>query len=309
MALQKCGLNLNHQSKELQPHGSLAFPCAGYESHHSEQKKEEIPWHWHEELEIICLKSGQMIFRIPQKSFLMKEGDFLIINSGILHYAEAAPEGTLQSLVFSPALITGREDTVFSRKYIAPLLAAPSFTACYISRENAERIAEYFDDAFHSLAEEQFGYEFTVRENLSKICLFLYRSYAIGNESRTRPVNSDNLRLKKMLEIVETRYAENISLDDIARAADISARECLRCFKRTMQLSPFQYLMKYRMMRGAEMLMGDPEIKISEVSLRCGFDSPSNFTSTFRRFYKCTPRDYRRQYSNKNSGNGSIQNR
>lgn len=299
MALQECGLNLNHISKELQPHGSLAFPCAGYESHHSSRKEDEIPWHWHEELEIIYLESGQIHFCIPQNKFLMKKGDFLIINSGILHYALAAPEGTLQSLVFSPALIAGREDMVFSKKYVEPLLAAPSFTACYVSRDNAEKIAECFHKAFHSLAEEQFGYEFTVRENLSKICLFLYQAYDIGNKASVQPVNTDDIRLKKMLKIIETNFAENITLNDIAKTADISTRECLRCFQRTLHLSPFQYLMKYRLMKGAEMLIGSPDHNISEVALRCGFESPSNFTSTFRRFYKCTPRDYRRQYSNR----------
>ena len=35
MALQKCGLNRNNKNKELQPHGSLEFPCAGYESTHT----------------------------------------------------------------------------------------------------------------------------------------------------------------------------------------------------------------------------------------------------------------------------------
>ena len=295
MALQECSLNLNSLSKELQPHGTIAFPCAGYESHHTSRKEDEIPWHWHEELEVIRIKSGEMKFAIPHHTYLMKEGDFLMINSGILHYGEACPEGTLQSLVFSPTLITGKEDSVFSRKYMEPLLSSSTFTACCVPCEKAESLTEWFHGAFDSLKTDQFGYEFTVREGLSRICFFLYQIYAIDKQAKTQTGNADNLRLKKMLKIIETRYGENITLDDIAKAADISTRECLRCFQRTMQLSPFQYLMKYRMMQGAELLLSDPSSSISEVSLRCGFDSPSNFTSTFRRFYKCTPRQYRKE--------------
>ncbi len=72
MGLQKCGLNLNNVSKELQPHGSLAFPCAGYASRHTDLPEDIIPWHWHEELEIIYIESGQIRVKIPQRSFLLK---------------------------------------------------------------------------------------------------------------------------------------------------------------------------------------------------------------------------------------------
>ena len=31
MALQKCAVNTNSEFKEMHPHGTSAFPCAGYE--------------------------------------------------------------------------------------------------------------------------------------------------------------------------------------------------------------------------------------------------------------------------------------
>lgn len=125
MGLQKCGLNLNNVSKELQPHGSLAFPCAGYASRHTDLPEDIIPWHWHEELEIIYIESGQIRVKIPQRSFLLKKGDCLAINANIVHYAAAAPEGSLHSLVFSPALISGNKDSVFAKNTCLPLKPVP----------------------------------------------------------------------------------------------------------------------------------------------------------------------------------------
>ena len=66
------------------------------------------------------------------------------------------------------------------------------------------------------------------------------------------------------------------------------------CFQKTLQISPVQYLLKYRIMQGAEMLLADSTSSVSEVATYCGFDSPSNFTKMFKRFYNCTPREYRR---------------
>lgn len=82
-------------------------------------------------------------------------------------------------------------------------------------------------------------------------------------------------------------------MSDISSSAGISERECLRCFQKTIQLSPIQYLLKYRIMQGAEMLLKNPADSISETAVFCGFDSPSNFAKTFKRFYNCTPREYR----------------
>lgn len=65
-------------------------------------------------------------------------------------------------------------------------------------------------------------------------------------------------------------------------------------FSKTIQTSPIQYLLKYRSMQAADLLLREPERSISDISVSCGFDSPSNFAKVFRRFYHCTPREYRK---------------
>lgn len=107
------------------------------------------------------------------------------------------------------------------------------------------------------------------------------------------PPSQDNFRIRKMLAYIHKNFADDISLSEISSAADISERESLRCFKKTIQLSPIQYLLKYRIMQGAEMLRKHPADSISEIATLCGFDSPSNFAKIFKRFYNCTPREYR----------------
>lgn len=298
MALQKCALNLDRTSKELRPHGNLEFPCAGYSSYYTDRPDDGIPWHWHEELEIIYMESGQMKVKIPSKSFLLEQGDCIVINSNMLHSCAAVPECHLLSLVFSPALITGNEDSVFARKYMLPLLSCDAFSGYYIKADDNARIACWFNAAFEALARDSYGFEFTARENLSRICLFLYGEFKPRTDTADAPLNQNNLRVKKMLEYIHKHFSEDISLADIAKAADISERECLRCFRKTIQLSPIQYLLKYRIMRGAELLLKNPADSISETAALCGFDSPSNFARLFKRFYNCSPREYRNLTAN-----------
>ena len=101
MALQECRLNLNQKLKELRPHGTLEFPCAGYSSYYTGRQEDSIPWHWHEEIEMVYVAEGRLELKIPSESFYVETGDAFVINSNVLHYAIDADYCKLHSLVFS----------------------------------------------------------------------------------------------------------------------------------------------------------------------------------------------------------------
>lgn len=294
MALQKCMLNLNQRLKELNPHGTLDFPCAGYSSYYTDKEENAIPWHWHEELEIIYIAEGCLELKMPSESVSVKEGHAFAVNSNVLHYGIGADHCHLHSLVFSPKFIFGDENSVFARKYIQPLLSCSYFSGYSILPSGNAEIIERFCNAFDAMQNEPKGFEFIVRENLSRICFFLTQKFEDKLDMPKTAQSQNNLRIRKMLEYIHKNYAADITLPQIAKTADIGERECLRCFRKTIRLSPIQYLIKYRIMQGAEMLLCEPESSISEIAISCGFDSPSNFARIFKRFYDCTPREYRK---------------
>lgn len=78
MILQKCELNVDRAGKELQPHGTFEFPCAGYSERFTDKPEDIIPWHWHEEIEIVYVKDGSLILQIPTKSFHLEKGIVLL---------------------------------------------------------------------------------------------------------------------------------------------------------------------------------------------------------------------------------------
>ena len=292
MPLQECGLNLNRVSMELQPHGSTEFPCAGYSSSHTDRPEDAIPWHWHEEMELVYIARGGMNVKTPGKSFVLVQGELAAINSNTLHFAAAAPECVLHSLVFSPAFITGGGQSAIARKYIQPLISS-AFSGYKLSGEDARQAAGWFNAAFEALAQDSPGFEFIVRESLSHICLLLYERLAPKPSDSAGAAGRDGLRMRKMLDYIHGSYGGSVSVSEIAAAASISERECIRCFHKSLGVSPIQYLIKYRVMQGAKMLLEEPSSSISETAAYCGFDSPSNFSKMFKRFYGRTPREYR----------------
>ena len=292
MAIRRCELITDKSSKELQAHGTLDFPCAGYDESYDEEKGEAFAWHWHEELELIFLVDGSIDLKTPSASLRLQKGDCAVINSNILHSGEPNGSCHLYSLVFSPKLVAGNEAFVFARRYLSPLLSCPSFS-CFLLSPWGKEPSVWFLEAFAALANEDFGFESIIRENLSRICLLLCNCFKDQLNHNTAKESSDNQRIRVMLAYIQDHFSEPISLSDIAKSADIGERECLRCFQKTIQTSPIQYLLKYRIMQGAQLLEARPSAAVSEIAAFCGFDSPSNFTKLFKRFYHQTPREYR----------------
>lgn len=171
MGLQTCGLNRNHAQKELQPHGTVEFPCAAYASRHTDAPGDTIPWHWHEELEVIFVAAGTLKLQIPGGEYLLQEGSLVVLNSNVLHSLSGHPAGALRSMVFSPFLITGGADTVFYKNYVRALPACPDFS---VWQAEPGPDVKRFSAAFSAMETDAFAYEFTVRENPSQLLLHCY---------------------------------------------------------------------------------------------------------------------------------------
>jgi AraC-like DNA-binding protein len=123
----------------------------------------------------------------------------------------------------------------------------------------------------------------------------MYRQFLPKPEDHHAKPDQDQLRIRKMLAFIHDHFAENILLSDIAASVNIGERECLRCFQRVIQVSPMQYLLKYRVMQGASLLLRSGSDSITNIARYCGFENPSYFTLMFKRYFKITPREYRKK--------------
>ena len=110
--------------------------------------------------------------------------------------------------------------------------------------------------------------------------------------------------MKDAILYIEEHYNENITLDDLAASIHLSKSECCRCFKRTLQLTPFEYLLRYRIFRAANMLKmnGPHTCSMSSLAFSVGFNNASYFNKVFKQYLHCTPSEYKRKIKNNPSG-------
>ena len=124
MSLDACDVNVNPRQMELRPHGTADFPCGGYDTQIRSGEKGGVAWHWHEETEILYVTEGSVEVFLPDMRWTLSKGEGAFIHANVLHSILAAGEGgKIRSAVFHTRLISGGQDTVFQKKYIAPLLA------------------------------------------------------------------------------------------------------------------------------------------------------------------------------------------
>ncbi len=280
----------NSERKETKPHGSASFPCAGYEYEIKEQMHDEVPWHWHDELEAVYIVSGVMNLGVISRHIPLHPGEVALINSNALHSATAQGSCVLRSFVFSSLLVSGGEASVFSDKYVLPLCKCGAFTVTKFGPDDEN--TKGFYDAFEGLKTDSFGYEFSVRNLLSRIVFASCQRFRKEIEEENPPQNIDAKRISNMIRFIHSNYSENITLSDISRSANVGEREALRCFKRTIGESPMHCLLKYRLMKSADFLKENPDEGIAVISGKCGFDSASYFTKKFHELYGLTPREY-----------------
>lgn len=294
----KCTLNLGNDRKELEMHGTPMFPCQGYEGDVRHYLTGEIPWHWHEEFELIYLMKGELQAGTDSSRFLLKEGDALLINSNVLHSGQAKAPGACSycSFVFHESLISGQAESVLSQKYVRPFLTCRCipgihFQSCIPWQKEA---ADCVRSAYLAYKKEETGYEFLVRNLLSHLWYLMVTHLEPMWREKGSGEDTSAFRIKAMMQYVQDHFQENIELKQLADTVSISERECLRCFQKSLGVSPIQYLMKYRVSVAASLLKGTA-LTISDISSRSGFDSPSYFTVIFKRFMGITPTQYRKQ--------------
>ena len=90
-------------------------------------------------------------------------------------------------------------------------------------------------------------------------------------------------RLKRAMDYVEARLAEPVSLADVASATGLTRMHFAAQFRAATGLRPHEYLLRRRIERAQEMLVGT-RVSVLDVALSVGFQTQSHFTSVFKRF-------------------------
>ena len=97
-----------------------------------------------------------------------------------------------------------------------------------------------------------------------------------------------NKKLIGVINYLDQNLENDLEFDDVAAMHSISRRQLERLFKEHVGVSPKRYLLDMRLLRGRSLLT-ETDMSVTEVSVACGFNSPTNFSKQFRTKFGTSP--------------------
>ncbi|MBQ8596376.1 MAG: helix-turn-helix transcriptional regulator [Lachnospiraceae bacterium] len=295
--------NLNEMSDLVTENNEIGYPVSIYFIDLAKMYMNQIRWQWHPEIEVVIINHGEALFLTDDKQIRLKAGQGMLINQNTMHAiypADNTPNCSMYSLVFHPSFLFGFGNTVMASKFLTPILSSPIFKTMLLDEDDPlqEKLLDTINSVIAVNLAKKYGYELVTKSHLCQFWLLLLEHFVPQNVQSTKQtsLSLDEARVKDAILYMEKHYAEHITLEDLADSIHISKSECCRCFKRTLQVTPIEYLMKYRIFKAANKIQSNDPVShsISQLAFSVGFNNASYFNKVFKQYLNCTPSEYKK---------------
>lgn len=100
--------------------------------------------------------------------------------------------------------------------------------------------------------------------------------------------------LARLDDFILSHLSLPLTIDAIAAAVHISPFHLCRMFRKTRQVSLWQYVLMCRVEYARRLIRRHSDMPLSDVAAASGFDSYTQFFAAFRKFSRASPSDFRR---------------
>ena len=227
--------------------------------------------HWHMEHELIACREGSAQVMLDDTMFNITQQQCIFCHSGCVHYISASPDSLLLVCLFNEKMydpITSPfalENPVFEDRYgILPKLS----------------------EIRHELKNQPIFFECRTEAMIGEILVDVFRGEPLR---KAQWQFSDVItRYKQLLNHIDLEY-EHITYQNAVQFMNMSDAYFSRYFKRQAGMTFSQYLNVVRIEKAVQLLDSAPTMKITDVMLRCGFNTIRSFNRVFREVTGFTP--------------------
>jgi len=290
-------LNEKKFLKENVSHGNSSFPLCVYNNDLG-YKEHLLDYHWHDEIEFLYMSKGKAVFQIDSVPVELHENEAIFINSGEIHSGYSLDHSycVYHAVVFSLELLYNSPQDICYDRYFAPIASGRYKLPQKITEKNnwEKEILSHIRSIINSFSLKAEGFEMEIKSSIFKILSLLFANNAIvflTHKNTTKQYKTE--RLKRVLNFIKENYQEKISIDDLAKEANLTRYHFCRLFKSLTGQTPVEYINCFRINQAIR-LLEDENLKIMDIAFDVGFDNFSYFIKKFREYKNCTPTEYRR---------------
>ena len=227
--------------------------------------------HWHMEHELIACREGSAQVMLDDTMFNITQQQCIFCHSGCVHYISASPDSLL--LV-----------CLFNEKMYDPITSP--FTLENPVFEDRYGILPKLSEIRHELQNQPIFFECRTEAMIGEILVDVFRGEPLR---KAQWQFSDVItRYKQLLNHIDLEY-EHITYRNAVQFMNMSDAYFSRYFKRQAGMTFSQYLNVVRIEKAVQLLDSAPTMKITDVMLRCGFNTIRSFNRVFREVTGFTP--------------------
>ncbi|MDD6136194.1 MAG: AraC family transcriptional regulator [Lachnospiraceae bacterium] len=258
-------------------------------------QSEEYSLHYHDTLEAIYCIENKYRVKIGDVEYLMNAGDILFIPPNLLHEIPMSDPGIRFIYLFDVSMLKEFQDYKLLSSTFNQALLVNSKTCPNIYHDISERMIRIVDIYFSNCT----MWETKIYFNLLHIFLQVYEDYMQINTIHAADSMSDEApayseRFTSFLNYVDIHYAEEITLDDAAKAIGFSKYHFTRIFKQHTGFTFHEYLNHKRIQVAQSLLAAD--LSITDIAFQTGFNNLTSFCRCFKKYAGTSPSEYRKLF-------------
>lgn len=234
--------------------------------------------------ELLYVYRGLGEYSIDGYHYPIHAGDILLYNQGSLHELSPVTEQPVEHYCFGIAHV---QLTGLPRGYLTE--AGRGFVRPTEGRPEIRMLSQLLYETAESSRSD--------KGNLSAHLLqsLLLLAVNLTPDERSAPHDADAVLANRIRQYIDIRFAENITLEEIAAALHISPSHASHVYKSVMGLSPIQYVIRCRIGEAQNLLIAT-DLPVVEIAAMVGYANGNHFNAIFRRKVGMPPAQYRKRY-------------
>lgn len=240
-----------------------------------------LPDHFHEELEITLMQGSNWNFDYRGEKFTVPPFSFTLTQPGEAHKAslESHFNCRFYGLRVKTDLLQQLTPEIKGNYQGLPFFSTPVAS----DKELSQLLIR-----FHILVNNSKESILKQQSLLLKIVEKLILRYT-QNSPTLKNIGNENQPIQRVKDYLNDNYAKNISLEELARIANLSQFYLNRAFRKQIGIPPHKYQTQIRIQKAKTLLNNLP---ISQVAIKTGFSSQSHFGWHFKKIMGVTPKQY-----------------
>jgi AraC-like DNA-binding protein len=248
-------------------------------------------WHYHKQLELLCILEGRMEMRIEEEKHRLEQGDVLLIGSSQPHctWSVDTERVVYTILHFEPVPYLDPAMLVYYR-FFAEIDAPLSRINRRFkeSPELREQVGRMMLQLLAEVEQKPIGYEISASLTIKQLLLLTLRH---GSPKDLGELSTHTYNLRPVLEYVDRNLTEKIDMEPVSAMMGMSYHYFSRYFKSVIGMTFVEYV-HMRRIKEAERLLLTESCSIANVAARVGITNMTYFYKLFKRFHQCSPKEY-----------------